>query len=216
MVRLNITVEGQTEEAFIRNTLAPYLGERHVFIFARSVATSRASRGGLVSYPRARQDIVRWMRQESDARFTTMFDLYGLPDDWPGRELAAAQPDPLGRVRVMEDAFREDIGDRRFIPHIQLHEFEALLFVDTSKFAARHPDTEAIAELEAIIDEASNPELINDGRDTHPSARIHSCIPRYSKTVDGPLIAAEIGIERMRERCPHFDGWVAKLIALAE
>ncbi|WP_211193646.1 DUF4276 family protein [Pyxidicoccus fallax] len=57
MIRLNIIVEGQTEETFVRDLLAPHLGERQVFVAARCVATGRRKerifRGGLVSYANA-------------------------------------------------------------------------------------------------------------------------------------------------------------------
>ncbi len=227
-MRLNITVEGQTEEVFVRDTIAPYLGRHGVYAVARSVltgsgvspfnGTSRYQfRGGLRRYQSARDDITLWMREDrrSDVRFTTMFDLYALPGDWPGLAAERRGCDVYDHVRQIETAFGDDIGDRRFIPYVQVHEFEALLLADPEAFFVRHPAAEGIAVLRAAVAEAhGNPEMVDDGPDTHPSARIRSAIRTYSKTTDGPRIAAEIGIERMRNACPHFDEWVAKLVAL--
>ena len=41
MIRLNIVVEGATEETFVRDVLAPYWGTKGIFAAARSVETSR-------------------------------------------------------------------------------------------------------------------------------------------------------------------------------
>ena len=46
-----------------------------------------------------------------------MFDVYGLPTNFPGYGDAKQKSDPYGRVKVLEDALGEDISDRRFIPH---------------------------------------------------------------------------------------------------
>ena len=153
-VRLNFIVEGQTEETFVNRTLKPCLGSLSVGVSVR-VATTRKTRGrkyrgGLSSYAKARNDIIRWIRQDQnpDVRFTTMFDLYGLPDDFPGYLAAASQTDPCQRVKALEQALEDDINDPRFMPCIQLHEFEALLLSDPAKLASRFDGyTDAIAKL---------------------------------------------------------------------
>ena len=76
-----------------------------------------------------RNDILRFLKQESgdEVFFTTMIDLYGLHSDFPGIEEAERlRQDPQARVRSLEASWSGDIGDQRFIPFIQLHEFEAL------------------------------------------------------------------------------------------
>lgn len=60
--------------------------------------------------------------------FTTMFDLYALPDDFPGYEAAKAIGEPYARVAALETAFAEAINDSRFIPYIQLHELKLCSF----------------------------------------------------------------------------------------
>jgi hypothetical protein len=58
-----------------------------------------------------------------------------------------------------------------------------------------------------------SPELIDDGVDTAPSKRIRQEIPKYAheKPTAAPIIAARIGVETMRRKCPHFDQWMQKL-----
>ncbi len=69
------------------------------------------------------------------------------------------------------------------------------------------------ADLEGIVQHGSGPELVNDGVDTAPSKRIMSAYPQYSKTIDGPLVIAEVGLDAIRSFCPHADGWLRELEA---
>ena len=80
MKRLHITVEGQTEEAFINKTLKQHLSQYEVYVDVRCVLTSRKHnrkfRGGMTTYQKAKNDITRWLIEESgnnDVAFTTMF-----------------------------------------------------------------------------------------------------------------------------------------------
>jgi hypothetical protein len=221
MRRLNVLAEGQTEEAFVNDVLAPHLAEYGVVAAVRCVTTRRdrrrpdvVHRGGLPDYGKARRDLERWMAEDATASFTTMFDLYALPADFPGYEGAARLTDPYERVRTLEAAMAADVGDRRLIPYIQLHEFEALLLTDPAKLDweyLEHP--EQIAQLVELASRYESPELIDDGPDTAPSKRIIAEIPEFAfqKASVGPRIARRIGIVRLRERCPHFSQWVEKL-----
>ena len=126
MVRLNFIVEGQTEETFVKRVLVPHLSELNVFAFVRCVATRhdgpRFFRGGISGYGKVKRDITAWLRQDRDpdARFTTMFDVYALPTDFPGQECASSSNDPYERVAILESTMGMDIGDPRFVPYLQL------------------------------------------------------------------------------------------------
>jgi hypothetical protein len=229
-VRLNITVEGQTEETFVKDLLAPYLGRRGVWVYVRRVLTGTGVspfngsrgyqfRGGMDDYQKPRRDIAIWTRQErgDDVRFTTMFDLYRLPTDWPGWLPGEERPGSYEYIEQLETAFAEDLGDERFIPYIQLHEFEALLFSHPEALLTPHPSaTQVLSEIADAVEQCGGPELVNDGAETHPSRRLQALIPAYDKSVSGPEAAAVIGIDRMRDKCPHFDEWVGKLVDLGE
>lgn len=221
MMRLHITAEGQTEEAFVNKTLRQYLAQYNVFADVRCVLTSRKRnkqfRGGMTTYSKAKNDIVRWLHEEShnmDVAFTTMFDYYALPDDFPGYRQASHLLDPYKKVATIERALAADINDRRFIPYIQLHEFETLLFVDPQKFLIEYFDhPEGVAILQKIVADFGNPELINLGKDTAPSKRIISVYGDYegNKPAVGSMIAHEIGIEALKKGCSHFNDWLTKL-----
>ena len=171
-------------------------------------------------YTKAKRDIERWIKedQNSDARFTTMFDLYALPGDFPGYEYARQESDPYARVRLLEDALGEDISDQRFVPYLQLHEFEALLFCDPQKLEERFDRHSAGIVRLAQAAEQSNPELINDGNETAPSKRIIREIPEYEsdKASSGPIVAQRIGLTTLRTKCQHFAEWIGKLEDLTE
>lgn len=220
MIRLHFVVEGQTEETFVNQTLAPHLARLSVFSDARCVATSRKRgvkyRGGGNSYEKVKNDIARWMREDrgADARFTTMLDLYALPAGFPAYESAPALNDPRRRVNAIESALKEDIGDWRFIPYIQLHEFEALLLSNPQKLAVQFHDSEAgIRRLADMASRYSSPEMIDDGVETAPSKRIIAEIPEYSgrKASAGPVVANHIGLDALRSHCEHFGEWLNEL-----
>jgi hypothetical protein len=230
LIRLHILAEGQTEETFVNQVLAPALGESGVFVDAHCITTGRRRgqvfRGGVVSYEHLARDLTLWMKQDQadESWFTTMIDLYRLPTNFPGRDSVVPHLSALQRVERLETELADDVGRRlsglrvasRFIPYIQLHEFEALLFSDVTAFAEAFPSQQAvIPELVAIRNRFRSPEDIDDGPDTCPSKRILDIARTYQKSVAGPLITQRIGLTRIRRECAHFDAWVTRLIALS-
>ncbi len=224
-IRLHFTVEGQTEQDFVKRLLEPHLADMSVWTGARCVLTGRKRdyeyRGGMTTYQRARNDIMRWMLedQNTDARFTTMFDLYALPNDFPGFQDSLESSDPYQRVSILEDALREDLADRRFIPYIQLHEFEALLLSDPHELDSQFDDREQeIENLVKMAGQFTSPELIDDGRETSPSKRIINEIPEYCgrKVSAGPIVAERIGLPTLRAKCRHFSEWLGRLESLSD
>ena len=225
MIRLHVVAEGQTEEIFTNQVLAPHLADLTVVTDVHCVTTSRHRRrpirGGLVSYAKARRDIILWTRQDrqGDARFTTFFDLYGLPSDFPGFDEASSETETYEKVRLLEQAMAKDISDSRFVPYIQVHEFEALVLVDPGQLADEFIGFEdKIQNLVTMCARYDSPELIDDGVETAPSKRIIREIPAYEgrKASVGPLVTGRIGLPALREACPHFDSWVSRLEALEE
>lgn len=142
MVRLYLFAEGQTEQTFAHNLIMPHLAQYQVYmnksiLIAHAKKKGFVHRGGGRNYEPMKNDIMRFLKQEksSDVFFTTMIDLYGLHPDFPGlAEAESVRQDPLKRVEFLEQRFAEDIDDRRFIPYIQLHEYEAYLFSDPTCF----------------------------------------------------------------------------------
>ena len=231
MIRLHALVEGQTEETFVNEVLSPELGTKGVFCDARRITTGRKHgrvfRGGLVSYEHLARDLSLWMKedQNSESWFTTMIDFYRLPQDFPGQSTDAPNLPKLARVSQLEAALQNDMiqrlkalpVSRRFVPYIQVHEFEAILFSDPTAFLQAFPGNEILVNrLASIRSQFGTPEDINDGAETSPSRRIMSMAPDYQKPVAGVRIAQRIGLVAIRRECRHFDDWLTRLIALGE
>ena len=221
MPRMLVHVEGQTEENFVNNVLAPHLYRvGYTSVSARLVgnARQRRRRGGIKPWDAVRRDIVTHLRSDQAAFATTMVDYYRLPHTWPGRKKAGRRV-PLSsrdRAKTVEGAILDDIaaatGDQsRFVPHVVMHEFEGLLFSDPDRFAECLGRPDLAAELWAIRDEFESPEDINDSPDTAPSRRIQNLYPSYRKPVMGLLAIREIGLEAVRGACPLFSEWLATL-----
>lgn len=218
---LYVMVEGQTERAFAQNLLKPHLEQFNVELRAILITTNRklGRRGGILNYAHVKRDIERHMRgdRRSEARFTTMLDFYGLPSDFPGWAESRTQKTSAGRVNLLETALRNDLGERRFIPYIQQHEFEALLYCDLSQVAQRISGSEKSLALLAQEVQGIAPEEINEGVTTAPSKRIIQHVPLYKrlKVRVGAPAAAAIGLYTLRQNCPHFDQWVTRLESLS-
>ncbi len=213
MIRVNVFVEGQTEETFVRDVLAPYFARQHIWLKAILAETSPGNKGGIVSYGKVKHQVTRLCRSDAGAYVTTLIDYYGLPTDFPS--FAVAQGNGIQKVQLLEQAFAQDVGEGNFIAYLALHEFETLLFCKPAQFHDWFEDEQAVGILEAVKASYGNPEEINDSPHTAPSKRILAAIPAYKKTLHGPMIAEEIGIDAMRNQCPHFDEWIKSIELLA-
>ena len=145
-------------------------------LIANAHKKQRIHRGGGRNFSAMQKDIGRFLKQDSgsDVFFTSMIDLYVLHKGFPGIEEAEIhRSDPYCRVRMLEEFWASETEDPRFIPHIQLHEYEAYLFVDVSVLSNYYQGQQrAIAQLEASVGACNSPELIDDGPETAPSKRI--------------------------------------------
>lgn len=121
----------------------------------------------------------------------------------------------LNRINFLENAMKNDISkdiNYKFIPHLQLHEFETLLFCDINAFSNLYePKDIDISQLKNAIKQFKFPEDINNSVETAPSKRLQKAIPSYDKVVDGNCIAMEVGINKMLAQCPHFREWIKRL-----
>ena len=224
-VILNILCEGQTEEKFVKDVLKPYLNGHGIVVKSRLLVTSRKkdASGGIFSYQQVKRDLELWMREVSHRNsethyFTTMFDLYALPNDFPGTSQSESITDAYVRVEHVEKAFGSDINSPNFIPYIQLHEFEALLFCDIEKLAIEYPRCQKEIEKlkRTLLLYNDNPELIDNSPETAPSKRIKKTIEskrlyRYNKPRSGAVIAAAIGMSKLMTKCAHFCNWVKRI-----
>jgi hypothetical protein len=226
MARLLVHVEGQTEEDFVNQILSSYLGNHGFFsVTSRRLGNARqaSNRGGIKNWPSVKKEIANHLKQDGDWIITTMVDYYALPqgqpNGWPGRSDSQSAPHTQKAPSVETALFNElrlelqgNLSKNRFIPFVVMHEFEALLFSDCATFsqAIKRPDLEG--QFSNIRSKFGTPEEINDSPLTAPSKRITQIFPAYAKRFHGPLAASEIGLDRIREQCPHFNNWINRLL----
>jgi hypothetical protein len=148
-----------------------------------------------------------------------MFDYYGLSKNFPGLK-TLPKLDCYKQVQHVEASFKEDINETRLIPYIQLHEFEGLLFSSPIMIAYPFENEKTgkyrklVKTLQNIRNNFRTPEEINNSPETSPHRRLEKLIPSYRKVFHGVMIASQIGLDKIRKQCPHFDNWVIKLESL--
>lgn len=224
MKNLHIIVEGSSEENFVNDVVSRHLASFNIYVSARKIRTgwdrinAKPAKGGLLKYIKFRNDVLRWIEADKNRPntfYTSFIDLYAFPKDSesPYSEQIQKIVDPYQKIEALETAIGNNIDHANFIPYVQLHEFESLLLVEPDSLLSMYPDAQTgIARLKKEIG-TMKPEEINESVHTAPSKRIIKYIPNYEfqKAQVGPLVAEDIGLHLLREKCPHFDEWITKL-----
>ena len=222
-VYLHVLCEGQTELRFASKVLTTYLVVKGIIVLPQLLITSRNknARGGILSYKQAMRDLTFMIRGAQDNEkevhyFTSMFDLYALPDDFPCFLEASVLKD-YSQVAKLEEAFGKDVNCYKFIPYIQLHEFEALVLCDIDGLKDSYPNAaKKLTELknEVTTQYSDNMELVDNSAETAPSKRIIKALKdeyHYDKSKSGTEITDKIGIDVLRGKCKHFDDWLTTI-----
>ena len=218
MTRVYILCEGQTEEAFVKALLDPHFQSKNIYLKAILLGKP-GHKGGNVNFDRLFPDIRNLLRGDKHAYCTTFFDFYGLPADFPGKNLADSKRTAQDKADAIHQHLIEKLNQKlnqeqtlqRFIPYVQMYEFEALLFSDPDKFATVLDQPKLRSNLQKIKNAFDTPEEINDSPNTAPSKRITQLIKGYDKPIYGSRISSEIGLKTIREECKLFDAWLQKL-----
>jgi Domain of unknown function (DUF4276) len=207
MIRLAISVEGKTEGEFCNNLIKPHLENLGIYSDAIVIKTKRyltgeKYAGGAVNIDRMKSDVSALLR--SYHYVTTFYDFYGFE----GKKPDESSDELIRRI------FQACGSDNKFLPYIQMHEFEALLFSSPDAFNSITISSAIKGKIEAVVADFGNPEDINDSPQTAPSKRLKAIFGTqlpYDKAQYGPIIAKNIGLERMREKCPRFHNWLLQL-----
>ena len=213
MKRLIIVCEGQTEQEFCNYILQPHLIQFGIVV---QNPTIKKTAGGIVNWASLKHQIETHLKQDPTAFVTTLIDFYGIHanHNYPNWLQANQHNNKNIGMDLMEEAMLADIQvqlQSRFIPYIQLHEFEALILADARKLDWEYFEHEAaIASLVTMVGDTC-PELINDGAETAPSKRILKQIPEYDKVTAGWTVVEQIGLATLRHKCPHFNEWLTRL-----
>lgn len=215
MKRVVIICEGETEREFCTTILAPHFINLDIYIQAPLI---KKSMGGVVNWVAFKKEIENHLR-EKNLFVTTFIDYYGLQPrhKFPNWDESHKITDKVDRLNSLEFSMKEEIKDsvkHRFIPYLQLHEFEALLFYDINIFFDHFTESEIndINELrKTFSDYPNNPEFINDNPETSPSQRLKRIISGYNKVLYGSYLAEAIGLQRIRSKCLRFNEWIVKI-----
>jgi len=223
--RVVVVCEGETEEEFVRDVLAPGFCGVGLYLEAQMVQTSPGHRGGALNYDRVKPHLRNTLRQKSAPVVTTIFDLYKLDKRFPGFEQSRALPDLGQKLDVLRRELHADVvaaagcQPDRFIPYIQPYEFEALLFSDVPTLTRVEQGWQAAAQaLAAVRAAADSPEHINDRPETKPAAHLERELsnPSYRKRRHGPIAAQKIGLAKIEAECAFFAAWLAQIRGLAQ
>lgn len=205
MKRIYIVVEGQTEQEFVRSVLYPYFYKMGVLsVTPILIRTSKSGRGGHVNAQHLTNTIKGLLSSmKDDVVVSTFVDFFRVPTNMPAYEDSMSLGNDYMRVNALEAALADTIADIRFVPYIQLHEFEALLFSNNKGFEEYLTNEQADKTAE-VVSAFVNPEDINSSPDTAPSKRILSIDRGYNKVIQGNLIAMDVGIDDMLAKYKHF------------
>lgn len=225
MPEVIVVCEGQSEREFCRKTIAPALALRGIELAGTLAGKAHRKRGGIQPWKTYRADVIRLSKERDGRHVAILVDYYAMPQDWPGRtpakKLAAEN-----RGKAVEEALVADLPELagRFHPCVQLHEFEALLYVEPEVSApwialgAGSPSPESlVTAMTKIRGECGGlVERIND-RSTHaPSKRLIRLVAGYDKAAWGVTAAMEAGLARLRSGCPWLERWMSRLEKLGQ
>ena len=214
MKKLIIICEGQTEQSFCKKILKDHLEQFDIEIEYPLISHSN---GGIVKWVHLKAQIESTLIINPEYYVTTFIDYYGMEyhHDFPNWNITLAQPVKSDRMDILEDGMLNDLTasmQQQFIPFVQLHEFEALVFSEYIKFEDYYEPREAnYAALRAICTANPNPETINNSLLTAPSKRLELNIRRYDKVDHGVEICELIGLNTIRAKSPRFSKWIDDL-----
>lgn len=134
MIRLIVVCEGEAEQGFCENLLAPYLLGKGICI---ECPTIKKTDVGICSWGALKKQLIGHLNE--NAYVTTLVDFYGIKDNlcFPGWEASKEITDKGERVAFLEQEMKSDVDERYrpyFLPYMQLHEFESLLFRGVEAF----------------------------------------------------------------------------------
>ncbi|MCU1751852.1 DUF4276 family protein [Pseudomonas sp. 6D_7.1_Bac1] len=220
MIRVHIICEGQTEEMFINEVLAQAFHHLGIYLMPALIGKP-GHKGGNFRFERLLTDLEKRLLGDRQAYCTTFFDFYGLPEEFPGKVEAASKSTMDEKadclLEAMMDKLRKKLGDdamRRFIPYVQMYEFEGLLFSCPKRLAMGINQPTLEDKFLHIRNEFDTPEAINNSTVTAPSKRILKLYDGYEKPLHGSLAAIEIGLPTIRAECIRFDSWLKHIETL--
>jgi hypothetical protein len=227
---LVVIVEGQTESAALRDLLSGHLQNHGLSAIFTLIGSRGEQGGGHKSFETLVKDVSATAKDFPGAHISTCFDYYGLNHSWPGvaaikaeaidASLKAVKVEAAILAEVTARVTQDVLWSGRFHPYIQMHEFEALLFSAPEILGRELRPKTAGYDLEVcfktiLAQHQNGCENINDHEATAPSKRIGAAAQyKKGKTGQARTILPAIGLDRIRQACPHFNDWIKTLEGL--
>lgn len=209
MIRVALSVEGQTENEFCKKVLTPFFRSYKIEITPIIVATSkdkcgRKHKGGCINIDRIKSEVQRLI--PSYDYVTTFYDFYGFSNR------------TTDDIDELEQVMFELFNDIKFIPYIQKYEFETLLFSKPEYFTEFFGNDKITKAMQKIVDTYIDIENINDSPQTAPHKRLEELFElqneKYDKVFHGEGIAYDIGLSEIRANAKRFNSWIEKILSL--
>ncbi len=217
MIRVHVICEGQTEEMFVNKVLLEAFLSQGILLVP-SLVGKPGHKGGNFKFERLLNDVKIRLLGDTTSYCTTFYDFYGLPENFPGKNEANDLPFFNEKAEHMNatliDRLEGLLGNeamRRFIPYIQMYEFEALLFSSPETLAVSIGCKQSKERFQSIRDDFDSPEEINNSPQTAPSKRIEKLCIGYDKVTAGSIAAMDMGLDDIRRECALFDAWLKKI-----
>ena len=142
MIRVAISVEGQTEMEFCKKVLTPFFRSYKIEMIPIVVATSRDKcgakhKGGCINMDRIKSEIERLLHNFD--HITTFYDFYGFQDR------------PTDDVDGLEQKIFELFNSKKLTPYVQQYEFETLLFSKPEYYEEYFGDSRVTEKMKQII-----------------------------------------------------------------
>jgi len=217
--RLVVYCEGQTEQMFVERLLRNHLISHGIqverAILAATALDPNGQRGGFINWPAIEADLRTEFSSDTDQnlRFTTLLDVYRMPQEVPGYPLGASGTFSSADIDNVEREIERTFGELRFKAYLQRYEFETLVLACPKALkSVFHENAVAIDQLQNNLAGFTNAEEINHGETTHPAARLETAIPGYGdlKASRAFWVLAEAGFDAVRAQCPRFNAWLSE------
>ncbi len=211
MIRIGLSVEGQTEYAFSQKVLTPFFRNYEIEMTPIIVSTSkdkcgRKHKGGCINIDRIKSEVQKLLH--SFDFVTTFYDFYGFSNR------------PTNDVDELEQNMYKLFNSGKFIPYVQKYEFETLLFSKPQVFTDYFGNDLIEKEMVKIVSQYQDIELINDSPQTAPHKRLEELFElesnKYDKVFHGEGFAFDIGLHAIRSNAKRFDNWIEKILSLSQ
>jgi len=209
MIRVALSVEGQTENEFCKKVLTPFFRKYSIEMTPIVVTTSkdkcgRKHKGGCITIDRIKSEIQKLL--PSYDYVTTFYDFYGFSNR------------PSDDIDELEKIIYEKFNNVKLVPYIQKYEFETLLFSKPEYFTDYFGNDKVTKAMQLIINEYIDIEHINDSVETAPYKRLEALFElegeQYNKVFHGEGIAYDIGLNEIMLHAKRFNNWIEKIVGL--